>query len=634
MPLREVIAGDDRALQAIADALAKSHKQVLVTGAGISTSCGIPDFRSKDGLYNVIPERAILPTPPPSNPSTPSSRKRKAYTDDDDEPPSSQSSIFSSSSYRSSPSSRMKGEDLFNARVFQSAETTTTFYQFIATLRQKIMDEVKDTSATHKFIRTLRDGGRLMRCYTQNIDGLEAREGLCMDLTRGRGNKRRFLKKNYEMPRPEETKGTDFEGGCEVVQLHGELSNLRCRVCSTEQAWDEGETAIFLEGAAPNCEKCAEKSEARQATGKRGLAVGELRPNIVLYGEDHPHNSLLVPLIAFDQSSNPDLLVIMGTSLKVHGLQKVVRDFAKVVHAQKNGRVVFVNRTRPSESQWEGVIDDYVAMDCDAWIADLKTRREDLWLRQGELDLKVSKLAGQKRKRKSIDEDDADTITARPTKRANISINVPARKQKTSKAPAKSVDVYSDVFVENATPRAKKTTGWKDRDFIPPHAANLLSPLVQRRPEFSPLKRHFRPLKDRDNYVPGSPISPAYSALTEQSPRSARMTKTQPDISTPTPKQNLRASAITTTSRKSRLAHSEESENLPEPENTPSSGREVIEDSEVEETVQQGYIESSAVKKLSFVSVSSPEEADRPLVQRPRESLMRSLFACVTRSPR
>lgn len=42
MPLREVIAGDDRALQAIADALAKSHKQLLVTGAGISTSCGIP----------------------------------------------------------------------------------------------------------------------------------------------------------------------------------------------------------------------------------------------------------------------------------------------------------------------------------------------------------------------------------------------------------------------------------------------------------------------------------------------------------------------------------------------------------------------------------------------------------------
>lgn len=42
MPLQEVRAGDDRVLQDIADLLVKSHKIVLVTGAGISTSCGIP----------------------------------------------------------------------------------------------------------------------------------------------------------------------------------------------------------------------------------------------------------------------------------------------------------------------------------------------------------------------------------------------------------------------------------------------------------------------------------------------------------------------------------------------------------------------------------------------------------------
>lgn len=42
MPLREVLPEDDRALQSIADSLAKSHKHLLVTGAGISTSCGIP----------------------------------------------------------------------------------------------------------------------------------------------------------------------------------------------------------------------------------------------------------------------------------------------------------------------------------------------------------------------------------------------------------------------------------------------------------------------------------------------------------------------------------------------------------------------------------------------------------------
>jgi hypothetical protein len=42
MGLREVTVEDERAMQEIADALAGSHKILVVTGAGISTSCGIP----------------------------------------------------------------------------------------------------------------------------------------------------------------------------------------------------------------------------------------------------------------------------------------------------------------------------------------------------------------------------------------------------------------------------------------------------------------------------------------------------------------------------------------------------------------------------------------------------------------
>ena len=542
MPFREIRPEDDRALQNIADDLVRSHKQILVTGAGISTSCGIPDFRSKDGLYNVIPEQAVLPTPPPSSPSTPASRKRKATEIDDDGPPSSQLSIFSSSSYRSSPSSRMRGEDLFNSRVFHSADTTTIFYQFIATLRHKIMNEVEQTSATHKFIRTLRDGGRLMRCYTQNIDGLESREGLCMDLAAGRGNKRRFMKKNIETPRPQETKDTDFEAGCEVVQLHGELSNLRCRVCATEQEWTEDETEVFLEGAAPNCELCEEKSLVRQATGKRGLAIGELRPNIVLYGEDHPQNSLLVPLIAFDQSSNPDLLIIMGTSLRVHGLQKVVRDFAKIVHNQKNGRVVFVNRTRPSESQWDGIIDDYVAMDCDDWVNDLKRRRGDLWLQQGEISLKSTKVTAQKRKRKS--DVDFDIENNHPKKRQDVRVDVPILKQSQSKSSSRSASQKSSSTTR--TPAKPKQTGWKNRDLQEPQDFGVLSPIARHRPQSSPLKRHFKPLISSnhagENYVPGSPMSPAHSTITVRTPSTVESREDKirtSGLTTPTPRRNM-----------------------------------------------------------------------------------------------
>lgn len=88
----------------------------------------------------------------------------------------------------------------------------------------------------------------------------------------------------------------------------------------------------------------------------------------------------------------------MGTSLKVFGLQKIVKDFAKRIHSRKDGKgkVIFINRTKPAESSWEDVIDQYVAMDCDDWVRDLRVRREDLWLRHGELKLHTTKLAAKR----------------------------------------------------------------------------------------------------------------------------------------------------------------------------------------------------------------------------------------------
>src|SRR4051812_34190452 len=114
----------------------------------------------------------MLPTPPSSQPATPTS-KRTISMVEEEEFSSSQASNTSTSSRRSSasPSSKLRGQDLFDSRVFQNAASTTVFYQFIASLRQKIRDEVQATSSVHKFLRVLRDGGRLMRCYTQNIDG-------------------------------------------------------------------------------------------------------------------------------------------------------------------------------------------------------------------------------------------------------------------------------------------------------------------------------------------------------------------------------------------------------------------------------------------------------------------------------
>ncbi|RMZ78741.1 hypothetical protein DV737_g3763, partial [Chaetothyriales sp. CBS 132003] len=492
MPLSEVLSADHRALQDVADALGGSRKVLLITGAGISTSLGIPDFRSKDGLYSLIPEQC-LPSPPPSNPSTPS-RKRKAAEMDDDDVPSS----------TGSPGTKLRGEDLFHARVFQNAESTSVFYRFITRMRQKIHNDVKDTSCTHKFIKALRDGGRLMRCYTQNIDALEAREGLCLDLKRGRGSKRRFMKKYYEVPRPERTQDTDFDGGCEVVQLHGDLDTLRCTVCASQWTWTADETEIFLEGCAPKCRKCAAKSEQRQATGKRALSVGMLRPNVVLYGEDHPSNALLSPFVPFDLGSQPDMLIIMGTSLKVFGLQKIVKQFANTVHEQRNGKgkVIFVNRTKPAESVWDSFIDYHVSMDCDDWIQDLKQRRPDLWLRQGEIDAKVTKPTVPKKKRKSSA---AENMTTEERASKRVEVYVEAATVTPAPLPAPP-----------CTPHHKKRSPLQQIDAIPRLRDKILSPLARNRPQYSPFLDRKPIVVDYEHglVVPSSPKTPTISPIT------------------------------------------------------------------------------------------------------------------------
>ncbi|ERF70496.1 hypothetical protein EPUS_07352 [Endocarpon pusillum Z07020] len=522
MPLQEIGAQDDRLLQDIADRMVKSHKILLITGAGISTSCGIPDFRSKDGLYNLIPEQT--PTPMSSMPSTPS---RSRYSSEEYFPSSRPTT---SSRVTVSPTSKLKGQDLFDASVWKNAHTTEVFYRFIASLRQKIRDEVKETSPTHKFIRTLRDGGRLMRCYTQNIDGLERRENLSMDLGHGKGTKKRFMKKVWEAPRPEAAQNSDADGGCEVVPLHGDLEVLRCTLCLERSPWTEEMTERFLNGLAPECSVCARKSCDRQERGKRGVAVGSLRPNIVLYGEEHPSNQLLAPLVPFDLGSGPEILIIMGTSLKVHGLQKVVREFAKKIHARKDGKgkVIFVNRTKPAESVWENVIDSYVAMDCDDWVMDLKRRRQDLWWRQGELDLKTTKPTTKKRK---CTTDDSPT----PSKRPKIVVEVPTRRRTMTATPWKPevMKAEPDSSLMTPPPSRGKGSASTQRSDTPPPFEPLTPPYSG--PTFKRLlfNNPFRRLFSTPAQPPSSPPRNTWKPSILQSDRSGMTSPERPSVFSP-----------------------------------------------------------------------------------------------------
>jgi len=105
----------------------------------------------------------------------------------------------------------------------------------------------------------------------------------------------------------------------------------------------------------------------------------------VLYDENHPLGDDIGALQAYDISRQPDLLLIMGTSLKVHGFKKLVKDFAKAVHSTARGMVIYVNATPPSK-EWEGIIDFHIQGTTDAWTEkveeDWKSFRPNDWLTQ------------------------------------------------------------------------------------------------------------------------------------------------------------------------------------------------------------------------------------------------------------
>lgn len=140
-------------------------------------------------------------------------------------------------------------------------------------------------------------------------------------------------------------------------------------------------------------------AEARIARSARAIRVGSLRPGIVLYDETHPLGDDIGTIHTTDLGRKPDMLIIMGTSLKVHGLKKLVKDFARAIHSsaplsgasssKKPYKVIFVNKTAPN-SEWADIIDYHISGETDRWtnkvIEDWKKIRPADWEIQQTLD--------------------------------------------------------------------------------------------------------------------------------------------------------------------------------------------------------------------------------------------------------
>lgn len=200
-----------------------------------------------------------------------------------------------------------------------------------------------EPTEAHKSLVAMHNVGRLLRCYTQNIDLLEEKAGL----STGSG-----------------------EDSADCVTLHGSHRFLRCCLCHCRLPWETFDESAIA-GLDLPCPQCKNLSAEREKAGKRRLPIGQLMPDIVRLGQaDHPDGETIARQSLRDEHARPDFLLVLGTSLKVDGPKRLVRQFAKAVRLNE-GTVVYVDLQKP-RLELTRLFDYCVQWDCNSFFRSLK----------------------------------------------------------------------------------------------------------------------------------------------------------------------------------------------------------------------------------------------------------------------
>lgn len=94
-------------------------------------------------------------------------------------------------------------------------------------------------------------------------------------------------------------------------------------------------------GVPPLCPQCTAREQTRKLDGKRPHGIGKLQPSIVLYNEDHKDGEDVGNVVRKDligtskgrRCPQADLLLVVGTSLRVPGTKCIVQEFSKSVRS-------------------------------------------------------------------------------------------------------------------------------------------------------------------------------------------------------------------------------------------------------------------------------------------------------------
>lgn len=265
------------------DLLSTRKRIMILSGAGISVSCGIPDFRSKDGIYAIL-------------------QSEGQYELDDP-------------------------QDMFDKTFFLS--NPSMFYSFA----HKIFPSNFVPSSAHRFIKLIEERGQLLRNYSQNIDTLEQLVGIervlqchgsfasasCTDPTCG------FRCKGSEIAEAIFEQSVPSCPRCEqrkLTQAAAAKPSKKKRKVGNGKSWR------------PTDESDDDNEDLNDETSLPGFGI--LKPDITFFGEKLS-SSFDHALLA--DREQVDLLIVMGTSLKVAPVSEILG------HIPHSTPVILINKT-------------------------------------------------------------------------------------------------------------------------------------------------------------------------------------------------------------------------------------------------------------------------------------------------
>jgi len=224
---------------------------------------------------------------------------------------------------------------LFDASVYRDAASTASFHDMIRTMHKST--KTATPTPFHHLLARLSQEGRLLRLYTQNVDGIDTS----------------LPPLATEIPLPRKGPWP------KTVQLHGGLDKMTCTKCHeiTDFVPEEFDGPI-----PPECSECAARDFARtEVAGKRSHGIGRLRPRMVLYHEHNPDDEAIGSVTRADLRTRPDAVIVVGTTLKVPGVRRIVREMCATVRDRRDGFTAWINHDpEPSgkefEDSWDMII--------------------------------------------------------------------------------------------------------------------------------------------------------------------------------------------------------------------------------------------------------------------------------------